>query len=112
MTSLVQGGCCLGCDGDCVFQILHTRVASQLKSKTIPFLLVCILHVIVNQFGSCHVGGQNLYIYINKDGKPSTKSTWHVDANVNISMENQDHQNSSNEMENVMLKGHPMPQIS
>jgi hypothetical protein len=26
---------------------------------------------------------KNLYIYINKDGNPSTKSTRHVDTNVN-----------------------------
>jgi hypothetical protein len=26
---------------------------------------------------------RNLYIYINKDGNPSTKSTRHLDANVN-----------------------------
>jgi hypothetical protein len=37
----------------------------------------------------------------------------HVDANVNTNQkENQDHQNNSNEVEDVMLKGHPMPQIS
>jgi hypothetical protein len=86
MKSLVQGGCCFGCDGDCVLQIFHTRVASQLKSKIVTFLLVCTLHVIVNQFGSCHVGKKTcvyIYIYINKDGKPSTKCTQHVDANVN-----------------------------
>jgi hypothetical protein len=32
--------------------------------------------------------------YINKDGNPSTKSTRHVEANVNTRKENQDHQNS------------------
>jgi hypothetical protein len=53
-----------------------------------------------------------IYIYINKDGNPSTKSTRHVEANVNTRKENQDHQNSSNEMEDVMLKGYPLPQIS
>jgi hypothetical protein len=52
------------------------------------------------------------YIYINKDGNPSTKSTRHVDANVNTRKENHDHQNNSNEVEDVMLKGHPMPQIN
>jgi len=85
MKSLVQGGCCFGCDGDCVLQIFHTRVASQLKSKIVPFLLVCTIHVIMNQFGSCHCWEEDLYIYIyiNKDGKPSTKSTQHVDASVN-----------------------------
>lgn len=53
-----------------------------------------------------------MYIYINKDGNAFTKCTRHVDANVNIGKENQDHQNSSNEVENVMLKGYPMPQIN
>ncbi len=53
-----------------------------------------------------------IYIYINKDGNPSTKSTRHINANVNTRKENQDHQNSSNEVEDVMLKGHPMPQIN
>ncbi len=55
---------------------------------------------------------QILHIYINKDGNPSTKSTKHVDANVNKQKENQDHQNSNNEMEHAMLKGHPMLQIN
>jgi hypothetical protein len=64
MKSLVQGGCCFGCDGDCVLQIFHTRVASQLKSKIVPFLLVCTIHVIMNQFGSCHCWEEDLYIYI------------------------------------------------
>jgi hypothetical protein len=45
------------------------------------------------------------YIYINKDGNPSTKSTRHVEANVNTWKENQDHQNNSNEVEDAMLKG-------
>jgi hypothetical protein len=53
-----------------------------------------------------------LYLYINKDGNPSTKSKRHVDVNVNKLKENQDHQNNSNEVEDIMLKGHPMPQIS
>jgi hypothetical protein len=52
-----------------------------------------------------------LHIYINKDGNPTTKGTRHVEANVNTQKENQDHQNSSNEVEDVMLKGHPLPQI-
>jgi hypothetical protein len=50
-------------------------------------------------------------IYINKDGNPTIESTRHVEANVNTRNENQDHQNSSNEMEDVMLTGHPLPQI-
>ncbi len=49
---------------------------------------------------------------INKDGNPSTKSTRHVDANVSTQKENQEHQNNSNQVEDLMLKGHPMPQIS
>jgi hypothetical protein len=36
----------------------------------------------------------------------------HVDANVNTQKENQDHQNSSNEVEDAILKWHPLPQIS
>jgi hypothetical protein len=31
-----------------------------------------------------------MYIYKNKDGNPSTKSTRHVEANVNTRKENQD----------------------
>jgi hypothetical protein len=33
-------------------------------------------------------------------------------ANANTWKENQDNQNNSNEMEDVMLKGHPLPQIN
>jgi hypothetical protein len=55
---------------------------------------------------------KDLYIYINKDGNPSTKTTRHVDANVNARKENVNHQNNNNELEDVMLKGHPMPQMS
>jgi len=40
-------------------------------------------------------------MYINKDGNPSTKTPRHVDANVDTQNENQDHQNSSNEVEDV-----------
>jgi len=47
----------------------------------------------------------------NKDGNPSTKSTRHVEANVNAREEDQDNQNSSNEVGNVMLKGYPLTQI-
>ncbi len=54
----------------------------------------------------------NFALYINKDGNPSTKSTNHIDANVNTWKENQDHQNNSNEVEDIMLKGPPMPQIN
>jgi hypothetical protein len=52
------------------------------------------------------------YIYINKDGNPSIKNTNHVEANVNTQKENQNHQNNSNEVENIMLKKHPLPQIN
>jgi hypothetical protein len=45
------------------------------------------------------------------EGK-SSKSTRHVNANVNIWKENEHHQNSSKEVEDVILKGHPMPQMS
>ncbi len=44
-------------------------------------------------------------IYIYKQGNPSTKSTRHVDANVNMRKENQDHQNSNNEVEDANAKG-------
>jgi hypothetical protein len=53
-----------------------------------------------------------IYIYINKDGNPFTESTRHLNANVNTSEENQDCQNNNNEVQNIMLKGHPMPQIN
>jgi hypothetical protein len=33
----------------------------------------------------------------------------HIEANINTRNENQDNQNNSNEMEDVMLKGHPLP---
>jgi hypothetical protein len=42
--------------------------------------------------------------FLNKDGNPSTKSTRHVDANVNARKENLGHQNSINEVEDVMLE--------
>jgi hypothetical protein len=51
-------------------------------------------------------------IYINKDRNPSTKGTRYVKANVNTQQENQDNQNISNEVENEMLKGLPLPQIN
>ncbi len=54
--------------------------------------------------------GRPIYIYINKDGNPFTKSTRQVNANVNTRKKNLDHQNISNEVEDVMLKRHPMPQ--
>jgi hypothetical protein len=51
-------------------------------------------------------------VCVNKDGNPFTKSTRHANANVNTQKENQDHQNSSNEVEDIMLKGHRMLQIN
>jgi hypothetical protein len=53
-----------------------------------------------------------MHIYKNKDRIPSTKNTRHVKTNVNTRKENQNHQNSSIELKNVMLKGHPLPQIN
>ncbi len=52
---------------------------------------------------------ENMYIYINKYGSPFTKSTRHVNANVNTRKENQNYQNNCNEVEDIMLKGHSMP---
>ncbi len=40
------------------------------------------------------------------------KNIRHVKANVNPRNENQDNQNISNEVEDIMLKGHPLPQIN
>jgi hypothetical protein len=36
----------------------------------------------------------------------------HVDASLNTLKENQNNQNSNNEVEDLMLKGHPLSQIS
>ncbi len=50
---------------------------------------------------------------MNKDGNSSTKSTRHVDANVNTRNETKTVKTvSSNEVEDEMLKGHPISQIS
>jgi len=46
------------------------------------------------------------------DENPSIKNTKHVKINVNTQKENQGHQNSSNEMEDEVLKMHPLQQIS
>jgi len=52
-------------------------------------------------------------VYIYKQGWKSIHKKYKAcQCNVNTQKENQDHQNSSNEMENVMLKGHPMPQLN
>jgi hypothetical protein len=48
-----------------------------------------------------------IYIYTNKDENPSTKSTKHVEANVDTLRENQNNQKSSNDLENLMLKSFP-----
>jgi hypothetical protein len=48
-----------------------------------------------------------------KDGNPSTKSTRYVDENVNTLKETKTVKRvSCNEVEDMMLKGHPIPQIS
>jgi hypothetical protein len=47
-----------------------------------------------------------------KDRNPSTISTRHVEAKCKHTIENQNNQNSSKEIEDLMLKGHPLPQIS
>jgi hypothetical protein len=51
------------------------------------------------------------YIKTN-DGNPSTKKTRNVEANVNTQLENQDHQNNSNEVEDIILEWHLLSQIS
>jgi hypothetical protein len=51
-------------------------------------------------------------VYIYRNENPSTKSTRRVEANLNTLKENQNNQNSTNEVENLMLKGHHLPQIS
>ncbi len=51
----------------------------------------------------------HVYIYINKDGNPSTKSTRHVEANLNTQGKLK-HENNSNEVEDLMLKMHPLLQ--
>lgn len=47
---------------------------------------------------------KTLYTYINKHENPFTISTRHVEANVNTGEENQNDQNSSVEVECLMLK--------
>jgi hypothetical protein len=48
---------------------------------------------------------KTLNIYINKDANPFTISPRHGEVNVNTQKENQNDQNSSNEVEDLMLKG-------
>jgi len=50
-----------------------------------------------------------VYKYINEDGNPFTIIARLVKANVNTQEENQ---NNSNEIKDLMLKRHPLPQIS
>jgi len=59
----------------------------------------------------CSCIGDTLYIST-QGWDPSTKNTRHVETNVNTQKENQDHQNNSNEVEDIILKGYPLPQIS
>ncbi len=67
----------------------------------------------IDVHGKASVRRKTLYVYIIKDGNPSTKSTRHVKANVNTWKENQNNnQISSNEVEDLMLKGHPLQQIN
>jgi len=40
----------------------------------------------------------SIYIYINKDENPFTKSTRHVEANANTRKQNQEHRKSNNEV--------------
>jgi hypothetical protein len=53
-----------------------------------------------------------MYIYIYKDGSPSIESTRHVKTNVDTQEESQNNQNNRNEIENLTLKGHLLPQIN
>jgi hypothetical protein len=48
------------------------------------------------------------FVYIYKQGWKSIYKTRHVEANVNTQKENQGNQNNSNEVEDVMLKMHPL----
>ncbi len=41
-----------------------------------------------------------------------SQTTLQATTKVNTQKENQDRQNNSNEMEDIMLKGHPLLQIS
>jgi hypothetical protein len=55
-------------------------------------------------------------VYMTEDGNPSTKSitksTRHVEANANTQKENQNNQNNSIEVEDLMFKEHPLSQMS
>jgi hypothetical protein len=58
------------------------------------------------------VAGEPCKIYIKKDGNPFTISTRHVKANINTRDENQTKQNSRNEVEDLMVTGNALPQMS
>ncbi len=72
------------------YNIMYYEISKQLP-------LCWASHTQLTQWGK-------IYIYIDKDGNPSKKSTRHVDANVNTQKENQNHENNNNEVENVMYK--------
>ncbi len=88
--ALVQVRCCWGMNG---WSIILQRMPNFYNYFKFPIMSL----------------RNHVYIYIYKDGNPSTKNTRHVEASVNTQKENQ---NNSNEIENLMLKGHPHPQIS
>ncbi len=62
--------------------------------------------------GNVSVVRENPVCIINKDGNPSTISTRHVEANVNMQDENQHYRNSTNEVEDLNALEHPLSQIS
>jgi len=66
----------------------------------------------IDVHGKASIQRKTLYVNIIEDGNPFTKSTRRVKANVNARKENQNNQTSSNEIEDLMLKEHPLPQIS
>jgi hypothetical protein len=56
---------------------------------------------------------KTMYIYTYKQGWKSIHKKYKTcKKNANTWKENQKNQNNSNEMKDVMLKGHPLPQIS
>ncbi len=57
-------------------------------------------------------GENHIYIIINNDGNPFTKNIRHDEANVNTQEENQNDQNNNNQIKDLMLKGHPPPQLN
>jgi hypothetical protein len=56
--------------------------------------------------------GEPCKYIINKDGNPFTISTRHVKANINTREENQPKQNSRNEVDDLMVTGNALPQMS